>query len=90
MSEPDLNVQQMAKSAGVSEDKVRRWCRAGVIEGAWDAGDGKREVWRVPAEQWEKFRESRRTRTAIAEARAYVRSQPRRGEGEYIPVYAGH
>lgn len=83
----DLTVQQMAADGHVSEDKVRRWCRAGVIGGAWDAGDGGREMWRAPAEGWVKFRETRQKHSAIQEARAYVRSQPRRGDGGYVPIY---
>jgi hypothetical protein len=85
----DLTVQQMAADGNVSEDKVRRWCRLGAIEGAWNAGDKVREFWRAPEDAWRQFRESRQTRSAIQEARAYVKAQPKRGEGEYVPVYVG-
>lgn len=58
-----LTVPEMAADIGVSDDKVRQWCRAGRVDGAINVGDpGRRERWKAPRDGWERFKESRRAR----------------------------
>lgn len=57
---PDtLTVPQAAREASVSADKVRIWCRSGIIPGAWNSGDREREFWRIPRPAWAEFLASR-------------------------------
>lgn len=54
-----LTVPEMARDVGVSDEKVRTWCRRRLIEGVMNIGDAGRSFFRAPKDSWEKFKRER-------------------------------
>ncbi len=72
--EPDwLTVPEMARELGISQEKVRTWCRTGRI-GALNIGDQARSFFRVRRDEWERFKERRTMKLSPV-----TRLLPRRG-----------
>lgn len=57
----ELTVPEMAAEAHVSPDLVRFWCRQGFIDGAWNAGTARKQMWRASRQAFDRFRQSRAT-----------------------------
>ncbi len=57
-----LSVPQMATEVGVSQDKVRTWCRTGRVA-AMNIGDAARSFYRVRRDEWERFKQRRLQRS---------------------------
>ncbi len=53
-----LSVGEMANELGVSQDKVRYWCRTKRLPSI-NVGDNRRQFFRVKVTDWEKFKASR-------------------------------
>lgn len=54
-----LTVPQMARELGVSQEKVRTWCRNGMIRGVTNIGDHDRRFYRATRQAWDEFKASR-------------------------------
>ncbi len=68
-----LTVPAMAHELGISQDKVRTWCRNGSLASI-NIGDRRNAFFRVQRSEWERFKATRRKSSPAPIARRRLSS----------------